>query len=88
MPATDEEHQAAKDDLGRAVARYWSLIEPGVYAGEWALVAHVQSPELEQANMARVCVTVPTGQSFPLTRGMLDVALEQHREVHYQSGGA
>lgn len=76
---TPEQAQAAKDVLAAAIAAYEEAVEPGVYVSGWVLVTHKESIELERANQSAVGRLEPTGQSWPLTVGMLTVALDDAR---------
>lgn len=76
---TDEEAQQAKDTLTAAIRAYRDTIEPGCYVDGWVLITHNLTTELEAENSSMVSVLVPTEQSFVLTRGLLDIALDGER---------
>lgn len=49
------------------------------YVGAWVLVTHKETIDLERDGMSAVGVLIKNGQPFPMTRGILDVALETER---------
>jgi len=76
---TDEDGAAeARADLGRAIAQYYGVVEPEVFVAGWVLVAHKLSSEMEREGQSAVGVTTPE-QAWPLTRGLLDIALTSER---------
>lgn len=77
---TDEEVTAAKDTLECAIRDYYGTVEPGALVTAWVLVSHRVSDEMDAEGESLVGTLVPTGQIFPLTRGLLDVALESDRD--------
>lgn len=77
---TDEEVSAAKDTLECALRDYYQLVEPEVLITAWALIVHKVSDEMDEEGVSSIGVLTPTGQIFPLTRGLLDVALECDRD--------
>jgi hypothetical protein len=79
---TSDDFQAAKDELRAAIAAFYEATAPDVYVSAWVLVTHKESIELEQAGQSAVGVLVATGQPFPLTRGLLEVALDGERTTH------
>jgi hypothetical protein len=68
---TDEDWQAAKDRLAAAIREFYDTVEPGTYIDDWVLVVHKDSIELTQAGQSVVSTTVPTGQAFYRTTGLL-----------------
>lgn len=68
----------ARAELGRAVTAYMQVVEPDIYVAEWVLVTHKQSVEMEANGQPAVGITTPE-QSWPLTRGLLDIALTNER---------
>ncbi len=78
----DHDFQAAKDELRAAIARFYERTAPDVYVSGWILVTHKESIELEQAGQSAVGVLIADGQPFPMTRGMLEVALDGERVGH------
>lgn len=74
-----EVFQPAKDALRAAIAAFFEAVEPGVYVADWVLVTHRQSIELEQGGGSMVGILGADGQSFPMTRGLLEVALDAER---------
>ncbi|WP_162893216.1 hypothetical protein [Microbacterium halotolerans] len=79
MPVDDETREAAKADLDRAIKAYFGVIEPDTYVDAWVLVTHKRRPEWEQAGQSVVGTTTPP-QAWPLTRGLLDIALTEDRD--------
>lgn len=80
---TDEEKlqlQIAKDELDSAIKKYCAVFEPDEYVLNWVLITHRQSLEMMQKNRNAVGLSVPTGQSFIMTRGMLENALDMERK--------
>lgn len=77
---SDEEATAAKDTLECAIRDYYNILEPGALVTGWVLVSHRVSDEMDEAGESAVGTLTPTGQIFPLTRGLLDVALESDRD--------
>ncbi|WP_219085646.1 hypothetical protein [Microbacterium resistens] len=75
---TDQRAAEARADLGRAIAAYYAETEPDVFVGGWVLVTHKLSPEMEREGQSAVGITTPE-QAWPLTRGLLDVALTSER---------
>lgn len=71
--------EAAKTRLEAAVRDYYATVDPEVYVESWVLVAHKLSVELEREGTSMVGTLTPTGQSFVMTRGLLDVALSGER---------
>lgn len=80
---SDEDFQAAKDELRAAIATFYEKTAPDVYVSAWVLVTHKESIELEQSGSSAVGVLIATGQAFPMTRGMLEVALDAERTGHH-----
>lgn len=77
--ASDDEVQVAKDALECAIRDYYTAVDPDVLITAWVLVTHKVSDELDAEGQSVVGVLTPSGQIFPLTRGLLDVALEAER---------
>ncbi|QDZ15792.1 hypothetical protein [Humibacter ginsenosidimutans] len=75
----DDEALAAKQTLEAAIAAYVETMEPGAYVESFVLLTHKLTTELEQNGQTMVGVLVKTGQSWVMTRGLLDIALEQER---------
>lgn len=80
----DDAAAAAKRTLEAAITAYCETVEPGTYVESFVVVTHKLTTELEQNGQTMVSVLVKTGQSWVMTRGLLDIALEQ--EHHSQSG--
>lgn len=76
---SDEAFQTAKDALDKAIRDFYTAVEPEAYVHAWVVVAHRSTSELEQSGQSVVGSLVPTGQYFPLTRGLLEVALDAER---------
>jgi hypothetical protein len=76
---TDGEAQQAKDRLELAIRDYFAAMHPDEMVTSWCLVVHRVSDDLDAENESVVSVLVPTNQIFPMTRGLLDVALESER---------
>jgi hypothetical protein len=70
---------AAKVEIDKAIIAYYAVVSPDVYLDAWVLVSHKLSAEWEQEGTSAVGVLPRTGQSFVVTRGLLDVALESER---------
>lgn len=77
--ADEDIETTAKAKLVAAITAYYSEVEPDAYVGAFVLIAHKESIELEQAGQSAVGVLEKTGQPFPMTRGLLDVALTSSR---------
>lgn len=75
----DDTYEQAKTQLEAAITAYYSAVEPDAYVSAWVLVTHKESIELAHADQSAVEVLIKTGQAFPMTRGILDVALETER---------
>jgi hypothetical protein len=71
---SDEQAEAAKDELGRAIQAYQDAVQSGEYVSGWVLVTHRQSIDLERDHKTVVGCLVPTHQSFVETRGLLSAA--------------
>lgn len=68
----------ARAELARAIGRYYATIDPDVYVDGWVLVTHKLSVELEREGSSSVGVVHPD-QAWPMTRGLLDIALTSER---------
>lgn len=73
---SDEEAQAAKDKLERAIKEYYAIIQPGIYIDDWVLLVHKDSVELTANNESIVSHLTPTGQPFHRTVGLMKVAMD------------
>lgn len=73
--------QAAKDALECAIRDYHAALEPDALVTSWVLVAHKVSDDMDAEGESCVSKVVPTGQPFPMTRGLLDVAIEADRAL-------
>lgn len=78
---TEEVWREAKEELARAIKAFYAKVEPEMYIDDWALVVHKDSTELVAANQSIVSLTVPHGQAFHRTTGMLTHAL--HSATHF-----
>ena len=80
---TDEEElwMKAKEELQAAVKKFYATVEPEMYIDDWALIVHKDSTELVAVNQSIVSLTVPHGQAFHRTTGLLTHAL--HSNVHF-----
>lgn len=76
---TDEVATAAKDKLRAAITEYYHVVQPDAYVSDWALLTHKETISLEQEGASAVGMLVPTGQSFHVTRGLLEIALDTQR---------
>ena len=74
--ASEEVWREAKEELGRAIKDFYAKVEPEMYIDDWALVVHKDSTELVVANQSIVSLTVPHGQAFHRTSGLLAHALK------------
>lgn len=77
---SDDDAQAAKEDLEAAIRDYYAAVEPDVMVTSWVLIAHKVSDEMDADGVSSVGTLVATGQSFPMTRGLIDVAMQGERE--------
>ena len=77
MPESD--NAAAREVLGKAISAYFAETHPGSYVDGWVLVTQRRSVELERNGQTVIGSVVPE-QSWALTRGLLDIALEAERE--------
>lgn len=75
--------QAAVDEaesaITRAIQAYQDLKRPGDYVANWVVITENTSIELAKENSSLVGVLSPQGQSFVVTRGLLDIALSGKR---------
>lgn len=73
----------AHEALSREIARFQEQIS-GEYVDGWLLITHKMSADLEAAGLTAVGIVVKDGQSFALTRGMIEIARDgevtPHRE--------
>lgn len=69
-----EEAQVAKDDLQKALSTYYDKLRPGDIIIDWVLVVHINSVQLERENATIVGHLYPTGQTWPMTMGLLTAA--------------
>lgn len=82
-----ETWEAARRELGSAVTRYFSIVDPEVFVTAFVLVANKESVALERDNLSAVGVVTPEGQPWPLTTGMLVIASDsQRRDIAWKSG--
>jgi hypothetical protein len=68
---TEETWKVAKEELGAAIKKFYATVEPEMFVDDWVLVVHKDSIELAKANQSIVSVTVPYGQAFHRTTGLL-----------------
>ncbi|WP_295035379.1 hypothetical protein [uncultured Microbacterium sp.] len=80
----DADAAEARGQLGRAIAAYYSTVEPEVFVAGWVLVTHKLSAEMEREGQSAVGVTTPE-QAWPVTRGLLDIALTSERAEQLSS---
>lgn len=71
---TEEEYAEARARLSTAIKDFYAATEPGVYVDDWVLVAHKDSVELTAEGVSVVGYTIPTGQPFHRTAGLLSIA--------------
>lgn len=77
---TDEEFAEAKDELEQAIKKYANRVRPDSFnASEWVLIYSHQSVELSQEGMSSVVCTMPTGQLYWHSVGLLTTALDDQR---------
>lgn len=69
--ASEEVWREAKEELGRAIKAFYAKVEPEMYIDDWALVVHKDSTELVAVNQSIISLTVPNGQAFYRTTGLL-----------------
>jgi hypothetical protein len=79
MSVSDEEARAAKDALDLAIRTFHGTMEPEALVSGWVLITHRVSDEWDAGGQSAVGMLPMTGQPFPMTRGLLDVALEGSR---------
>ena len=77
---SDEEAIAAKDTLECALRDYYKIVQPEVLVTAWVIIVHKVSDEMDEEGVSSLGTLTPSGQIFPLTRGLLDVALECDRD--------
>lgn len=77
---SDEAATAAKDAFECAIRDYFKIVQPDAMVTAWVLITHKVSDEMDEEGVSQVGSLVPTGQPFPMTRGLLDVALEVDRD--------
>ena len=68
---TNEDWEAAKGRLAAAIHAFYREVEPDTFVDDWVLIVHKDSIELTQAGVTTVSTTVPTGQPFHRTTGLL-----------------
>lgn len=76
---TEEEYETAKLELQAAITVFYEKTDPDTYVAAWLLITHEETIELAQANASCVGMHGPTGQSYVLSRGMLETALDAQR---------
>jgi hypothetical protein len=76
---SDEEALAAKDLLEVAIRDYYTTVEPDALVSAWVLVTHKVSDDMDANGQSSVGMLPMTGQPFPMTRGLLEVALDGER---------
>jgi hypothetical protein len=76
---SDEDAIAAKDALEVAIRNYYATTEPEAMVSAWVLITHKVSDEWDAGGQSAVGMLPMSGQPFPMTRGLLDVALEGSR---------
>jgi hypothetical protein len=69
------EAQTAKDTLELAIRNYYTAVEPDLLVTSWVLVTHAVSDNLDDAGKSVVAYLTPTGQVYPMTTGLLTVAV-------------
>jgi hypothetical protein len=79
MSVSDEEAIAAKDVLEVAIRDYYATVESDVLVSSWVLVTHKVSDDMDANGQSSVGMLPMTGQPFPMTRGLLEVALDGER---------
>lgn len=83
LTVTDEpDWEAAHAALAKAIATYYETTS-GEYCDAWILVSHKRSFEMEQEGTSAVGVMTAQGQSWVMSRGMIEIA----RESTIFSGG-
>lgn len=71
----DTDWQAAHAALSHAISQYYQATS-GEYCDAWVLIAHKRSLEMEQEGTSAVSVMTASGQSWVLSRGMIEIARE------------
>lgn len=77
----DDDAQAAKDKLEKAIKEYYTSLDADVYIDDWVLVVHKDSLALAAENQSVVSTLAATSQSFHRTAGLLTIA--QKASVDY-----
>lgn len=76
-----DEYQAAKQELGKAIRDFYAKTEPEVFITTWLAVTHKDSIELSQQGTTSVGVLVESEQPFVMSRGLLEIAVDNWRQV-------
>lgn len=63
------------DTLNQAIRDFYTTIEPDVYVDGWILIAHKRSPQWEAEDSSVVGVMGSPDMTWPMRRGLLDIAL-------------
>lgn len=74
--AISEEVDQALTELRAAITKYYSVIEPDVYVGDWLVVVSKESVSLAANGATGVGLTTPDAQPAYRTAGLLSVAGE------------
>lgn len=77
-----DEWREAADQLSTAINNLYDTT--GEYVDGWVLVTHKLSTEMEQNHQTAVGVVVKQGQSFVLSRGLLEVAADNIAFAGYE----
>lgn len=75
----EDQTQSARAILDDAIDAYYAATDPSRLATAWVLVANKDAIDPDADHPTVVTRTYKTGQSFAMTRGLLDVALESER---------
>ena len=68
--------QTAKDKLEKAIKEYFAEVDPDSFIHAYAVVAHKESVAAYQQGGSTVGYLTPTDQPWPVTVGMLTIALD------------
>lgn len=66
---------AAYDALHAAIRDFYATAEPDVYVDGWILISHKRSPQWEAEDSSVVGVLGSPEMTWPMCRGLLDIAL-------------
>lgn len=74
--------RAARGELEKALHAYYDKVDPEAFIDGWVIVAQKRRSDWEKENQTGVGMTVATGQSWVLTRGLLEIAIDVEQGRH------